>query len=107
MGQAIAKTSTAIVPFAREPQPIPGILVTGHSRRAPTLRARSPKVDTKLLALHALTAGFRAAKAEIDQARLEARAEQRQESRTKTIAFCLYYLMAGVMVFVMYAGITG
>jgi len=73
-----------------------------------------PQRDPKLAALHALTAGFRAGKAELDrlryedmQARLAAKAERRVWSQTKTTAFCLYYVMAGCLVFAFWAGIQG
>lgn len=70
--------------------------------------------DPAVAGVYALIEGLRAGQAAINRDRYEARqviakakAEHRQETRTKLLAFALFDLMAGVMIYVMYAGING
>jgi len=110
----------ALVPWTREAQNVPRILfgeaipVTGYTRRPPTRRARLPQRDAKLMAVHALIEGLQAGRDEIDrlrqadaQAVREAKAERQQALRTKTTAFVLYYVIAGLLVGTFWAAAHG
>jgi hypothetical protein len=95
MAQAITETTT-LVPWKREAQAVPRILLGDvPQRRLPRRRH-----DAALTGVHALIAGFTAGKAQIDRLRYEARqadaqakAERRQELKTKLTAFAVFYLM--------------
>lgn len=70
--------------------------------------------DPALMGVHALVQGLRAGQAELERlgwegkaARRAAKAERRQETRTKLLAFFLFVLMASLMIGFMYAGIKG
>ena len=46
-------------------------------------------------------------RSEARQAAAEAKAERRQETKTKATAFVVYYLMAGLLAYAGWAGING
>jgi len=115
MVQAVAETTmAAIIPWKRKPQAIPSILVSGHARRAPTRRAKAPMRDPALVGVYALIEGLQAGKDKLDRLRYEAKeakraakAEHRQETKTKLTAFVLFDLMAACLIYAMWAGING
>ena len=79
-------------------------------------RFRSVKFqpDPAVIGVNALIEGLRAGQAAVERARYEAKqavkaaeAEWRRETRTKLLAFVLFDLMAGALLFAGYAGIVG
>jgi hypothetical protein len=102
---------TTVTPAVTDPV----TTVTPEPRKAPSHAASaSVTADPALMGVLALIEGLRAGQAEIDrikhearQAAAEAKAERRQESRTKAIAFVIYYAMAAVLGYAAWAGING
>lgn len=80
----------------------------------PAVTTQRLVTDPALMGVHALIEGLRAGQAELERlgwegkaARQAAKAERRQETRTKLLAFFLFVLMASLMIGFMYAGIVG
>lgn len=78
------------------------------------IRALPQMADPAVAGVNALIQGLRAAQAELNQQRCEARqavkaekARRRQETRTKLTAFVLFDLMSACMLYAMWAGING
>jgi|SRR5262245_32439531 len=114
MAQAVVETTTAtVIPWKRQTQDVPRVLL-GNGPEVPRRLMPRKKHDAALAGVHALIQGLRAGQAELARqgwegkaARRAARAERRQETRTKMAAFAIYYLLAAVMCGTMYAAAHG
>lgn len=94
-------------------QVVPKVLLSSEPVKAKRPR-RACRHDRDVAGVYALIEGLRAGKAKIDELRMQvAQAEiaerkgRRQEIRTKLMAFSLFYLMAGLMGWFMWAGVQG
>lgn len=94
-------------------QLVPKVLLSSEPVKAKRQR-RVRRQDREVAGVYALIEGLRAGKAKIDELRIQAaqaeiaeRLERRQETRTKLVAFGLFYMMAGLMLWFMWAGIQG
>src|SRR5262245_22491623 len=109
MAQALE--TTTVVPWKREGQDVPRILlqVAGHVRRPPTRRSnhrsRGATSDPALIGVYALIEGLRAGQAELARlgweskaTRLAAKAARRQEIKDKATAFVLFWVMSALLV---------
>jgi len=86
---------------------------TGHSAGV-TVPVGLPARDPALIGVYALIEGLQRGRDELARlgfegkaARLAARQERRQETRTKTTAFVLFVLMSALLVGAMWAGAHG
>ena len=92
-----------------------GALIARYKTEAkPRQAPLAPKQDPALLGIYALIDGLRAGQAAIAREKEEQeiilqalRQEARQQSRTKLIAFGMYYLMAAILVGTFWAGAHG
>jgi hypothetical protein len=111
----MSQAKTNVITLARlsaNVQAVPKVLL--GEAKAPQRPLPRRRKDPALLGVLALVEGLRAGQAELERlgwegkaTRLAAKAERRQETRTKLAAFSIYYLLAAVMVGMLYAGAGG